>query len=326
MASLPNKSFVINYNARDYVPSTYTIPKTSGQTLDMDMVFSGGAITKATDHITTENTEVVSIFNFPTTDANPFNVTSTNNNLTLVFKAKYANPSVSRGDIFRNISTTQINWTIRIGSRENYPASNTKVSFCHNNSVPNFDQGLSYTCGDTITAVVSVNNGVFTIKNLSTSETTTPITISSNGGYGQPANVLTMWGIVGDFYWCYASREVLTDEEVQQVIDFNESSFGPDSTGTTIAKSGGTSTANIESETGWTVTTKPTWVTVSPSSGESGTTAITFTIKKNNFYSRTGTVVFTDDGGNEAEYTIEQGGTENQIPYDKMFRNNRRIN
>jgi hypothetical protein len=102
--------------------------------------------------------------------------------------------------------------------------------------------------------------------------------------------------------------------------------FSIDSTGTTIAQSGGTSTVNIESETGWTVTTKPTWVTVSPSSGESGTTAITFTIKKNNFSSRTGVVVFTDDNGNEAEYTIEQGGTENQLPYNKIYRNDRRIN
>ena len=119
---------------------------------------------------------------------------------------------------------------------------------------------------------------------------------------------------------------MLTDEEIQQVIDFNESSFGLDSTGTTIAQSGGTSTTNIEAETGWTVTTKPTWVTVSPSSGESGTTAITFTIKKNNFSSRTGVVVFTDDNGNEEEYTIEQGGTENQLPYNKIYRNGRRIN
>lgn len=131
----------------------------------------------------------------------------------------------------------------------------------------------------------------------------------------------------GEFYWAYLSREVLTDAEIQQVVKFNEGGgISIDSTGTTIAQSGGTSTANIESETGWTVTTKPTWVTVSPASGESGTTAITFTIKKNNFSSRTGTVVFTDDEGNEAEYTIDQGGTDSLLPYNKIYRNGRRIN
>ncbi len=102
--------------------------------------------------------------------------------------------------------------------------------------------------------------------------------------------------------------------------------FSIDSTGTTIAQTGGTSTANITSDTGWTVTSSPSWVTVSPASGESGTTAITFAIKKTNFSSRTGVVVFTDDDGNEAEYTIEQGGTENQLPYNKIYRNDRRIN
>ena len=133
--------------------------------------------------------------------------------------------------------------------------------------------------------------------------------------------------MAGEFYWCYFSKEYLTDEEVQQVVNFNESAgieISP--TGTTIAKSGGTSTTNIESETGWTVTSCPSWVTVSPSSGESGTTSVSFTIKKNNFSFRTGTVVFTDDGGNEAEYTIEQGGTDGLVPFEKIYRNERRIN
>lgn len=102
--------------------------------------------------------------------------------------------------------------------------------------------------------------------------------------------------------------------------------FSIDSTGTTIAQIGGTSTANITSDTGWTVTSAPSWVTVSPSSGDSGTTAVSFTVKKNNFSFRTDTVVFTDDEENEAEYTIEQGGTDGLIPYNKIYRNNRRIN
>lgn len=102
--------------------------------------------------------------------------------------------------------------------------------------------------------------------------------------------------------------------------------FSIDSTGTTMSQTGGTSTANITSDTGWTVTSAPSWVTVSPASGESGTTAITFTIKKNNFSSRTGIVVFTDDKGEEAEYIIDQGGTDGLLPFNKIYRNGRRIN
>ena len=340
MASLPNKSFVFNYNAKNYNPSTFTIPNESGATMDMDMVWSATTTSIRNqiqfvdgDHLAIPES-ATSIFSFASSGANPMSYTSINDvNLTVVFKAKYSGTGTNRGTFVasqRVSNSGYANWMLRIGSRENNLASDTRISFVVGTAQANWDSAIPYTCGDTITAAVRTQKSGSSIG-ISINRLDVPASTSFTNNYknvygSQNLFFFNIPYFQGDFYWCYASREVLTDEEIQQVIDFNESSFGLDSTGTTIAQSGGTSTTNIEAETGWTVTTKPTWVTVSPSSGESGTTAITFTIKKNNFSSRTGVVVFTDDNGNEEEYTIEQGGTENQLPYNKIYRNGRRIN
>ena len=329
MASLPNKSFVFNFNAKNYNPSTFTIPNEEGATMDRDMVITATTTTVRNqvvfdeDHITVP-TSAISTFDFSTTGENPLNITETSQSLTVVFKQRKISWTNFLGS---RINATYPNWIIRTGG--------TGISF-HSNNNGNTDSSKTalYDSGSVVTVLVRVNNLSVEIKNLTTGESNTPFNTTKTGAVSSfsffasrsSTTALVIEPGSGDFYWCYASREVLTDEEIQQVIKFNESSFGPDSTGTTIAQSGGTSTASIEAETGWTVTTKPTWVTVSPSSGESGTTAVSFTIKKNNFSFRTGTVVFTDDEGNTAEYTIEQGGTDGLVPFEKMYRNERRIN
>ena len=225
VSSLPSKSYVFNYNARDYNASTYTVPNSSGASLQVDMLLTGTSrtgITVSSDHIFIPVGTQFS-HTFSSSSANPLNLVSTNNNLTFIFKGKYlynSDNDTLRGNFFRNQDNSNLNWAVRFGTRSGYPVDDTRISFCHNNSLANFDTGLSYTCGDTITAVVTVNNGVFSIKNIGTGQSTTPITITSNSGYGN--NVTKMYTTyTGDFYWMYCSREVLTDAEIQQVVAFN---------------------------------------------------------------------------------------------------------
>lgn len=336
MANLPNKPFVFNFNAKNYNQSTFTIPNEEGATMDRDMVWSAttstvrSQIAFSDDHITVPSS-AFSHFEFTTSGANPINNTTSAPAMTIIAKFRLTGGGPN---LICNRDGSTYNLMARVGA---YTASTVSLSLhTANSNSTNSGQFVSYTKGSVITALWRVNSSrQIEIKNLTAGTSNTPFTSTWNNGSkwfdffiwcrgGNPLEFSEP--MAGEFYWCYFSKEVLTDEEVQQVIKFNERSFGPDSTGTTIAQSGGTSTANIEAETGWTVTTKPTWVTVSPSSGESGTTSITFTIKKNNFSSRTGTVVFTDDGGNEAEYTIDQGGTDGLLPYNKIYRNGRRIN
>lgn len=339
MANLPNKSFVFNYNARDYDASTFTIPNDSGGTLQRDMVWTATTSTirdniqLVDDHLAIPES-ATSIFTFASSGANPMNYTSINDvDLTVVFKAKYSGTGTNRGTFLASQKVSNggvANWMVRIGSREYNPASDTRISFVVGATQSNWDNAIPYTCGDTITAAVRTQKSGSSIG-VSINRLDVPASTSFTNNY---TNVYGSENIFffnipyfqGDFYWCYASREVLTDEEIQQVIAFNESKFGPDSTGTTIAASGGTATTNLEAETGWTATTTSPWITISPASGESGTTAITFTIRKNNFAPRTGVVVFTDDNGDTAEYTINQEGQDKVAPINKMYQGTRRIN
>lgn len=334
MANLPNKSFVFNYNARDYNPATFTIPKTSGQTMDRDMVWSATTTTVRNqiafdeDHISVP-LSAFSLFDFSTVGENPMNNTASAPAMTIIVKFKTTDNSKGPNLICnRGFATStggdSYNWMVRTGGAISLHtgAANTSSS-----------EVVTYTPGAVTTAVIRVNaNRQIEIKNLTDGASNTPFTSTWKNGSRWFSFFVWYEGnrvsepMSGDFYWCYASREVLTDEEIQQVVKYNDSKFGPDTTGTTIAASGGTATTNLEAETGWTVTSSPSWVTVSPASGESGTTAITFTIKKNNFGARTGVVTFTDADNNTAQYTVVQGGTDGLVPYEKMYRNERRIN
>ena len=332
MANLPNKPFVFNYNARDYNPATFTIPKTSGQTMDMDMVWTGSTrenITFVDDHISIPES-AYTFWNFGSQAANPMNLTGSTKNLTLVFKIRQTGGN-TKGTFFANRGEASNNYVLRIGTETGYNTTNIHLD----GSTTTFAEpsGLTYNSANVLTAAVRVTNMQVEIMNLETGDNNTPYTITCPQAsvqfafFGYKGNYsYANEPMAGDFYWCYASREVLTDEEIQQVVRYNDSKFGPDSTGTTIAASGGTATTNLESETGWTATTTSPWITISPASGESGTTAITFTIRKNNFTPRTGVVVFTDDNGDTAEYTINQEGQDKVAPINKMYQGTRRIN
>lgn len=347
MANLPNKPFVCNYNARDYNPTTRTIQRTSGQTLAQDMVFqmttssrytgASSAITQYADHISF-SAGTFSQFSFANGSSNPFNITSSNNNLTVVIKY-YRNkdwtdpiyPSSPGTDVImdRSAADNTINWFMRCsdnndGKRLQFNGASSDYISWSNHPVIEAVRMSGLT-----TTIINLTDNIvgqpFTFTQKSNASSAARITFLGQN-YNDSVVTDVVGCIGGDFYWVYISREVLTDEEIQQVVRYNESKFGPDSTGTTMAASGGTSTANIEAETGWTATTTSPWITISPASGESGTTAITFTIKKNLFSQRTGVVTFTSDAGDVAEYTITQEGQDKVAPINKMYQGTRRIN
>lgn len=336
MANLPNKSFVFNFNAKNYNPSTFTIPNEEGATMDMDMVWS--ATTTAVrnniqfvdgDHISVP-LSAYSLFDFSTSGANPMNNTASAPAMTIVAKFKITNTNsganfiCNRGPGSGN-SGDNYNWMARTGSG--------MLSLHTSSSNASASQVASYTQSSVITAVWRVNTSrQIEIKNLTQGTSNTPFTSSWKGGsrwftffiwksassFSEP--------VAGDFYWCYASREVLTDAEIRQVINFNESSFGPDEDSADVQASGGTVSINLSAEgVSWTASTASNWITISPTTG-TGDSTVTLTVKANNFSERTGTVTFTSGAGDEAEFTVNQGGTDGIVPYKKIYRNDRRIN
>ena len=226
-ASLPNVPFVLNYNARNYDASTHTIKMTDGQLNGTDAVAMSG-LTNIYDHssdgyiymratscfrVRKENQDIALL----NRQSN-----STNSEMTIVSKARTDNSS------YHSLITNRdsnYNWM--------YRQYNTRLTL-HGQS-----ETGQIACSTTEPNILSVrtyyDNGTRVYYNNWTSGTSTnpqSFTYGSTNtdtskagcigvGYGWN-NSSESWQ--GDLYWIYMAQKKLTDEEIQQVIDYNEAS------------------------------------------------------------------------------------------------------
>jgi len=225
---LPNKSFVFNYNAKNYDVATKTITNEIGATMNKNMVFSGTSstvinnISFGEDHISVPKSGY-SLFDFSTSGDNPMNNTTTAPAMTIVAKLKITDTS-SGTNFICNRDNSTFNYMVRTNENGNGALS---LSTSGGTIL-----GPAFTTGNTVIAVWRVNaNREIDIKNLTNETSSQPVTSSWNTGskwfsffMRKRSTTATGWNepMACDFYWCYASKEYLTDEEIQQVVDFNE--------------------------------------------------------------------------------------------------------
>lgn len=206
-ATLPNVPFTVNYNAKNYDASTHTFAKTNGQLANTDVTISGGTLTAHDGYVTVASGSRGVISGYDTY----FNRTNSTPNLTIISKQR------TEGNychMFAN-RTSNHNWMYR-------PYSN-KLTL-HGSS----EQGqLAVTTQPVIESVRIDSNRLATYNNYTNNTTST----RSNFSYGSTNGSVALFAgytstdrewFVGDFYWIYMSQTTLTDEQVQQVIDYNE--------------------------------------------------------------------------------------------------------
>lgn len=227
-ATLPNVPFVLNYNAKNYDSTTYSIPQTNGQTKEVDAICNYNP-SKIVDHsedgyisVTGDTRLAISGGTTPMYRENTENGCT----MTIVSKARTTyNYSIltCRGAG----GTSQMNWMWR------YPSNGI---FLHGSSSYNSVTYQTSTIASPITASIRVtwDGGVKQQIN----DWTNNGSYTGNFGYGSYQDVnnngslfcdyLTTNGEFwrGDFYWVYMSHNTLTDEQIQQVIDYNEGSGG----------------------------------------------------------------------------------------------------
>ncbi len=240
VSGLPSNTFVFNFNAKDYNASTRTIPRTSGQTLAQDMVMMKtsnssytnvtSAITASTDHISF-SAGTYAQFAFSNSASSPFNITTSSPNLTFIVKwwrnpdagsSIWGNSPQSEVLANRGNSPGNINWIARIT-----PTVAHFITSSNNAASP---YSVTWSANPVV-MMYRISNRTVEIKNITENLSNTPFGSTWNGG----TNRITFFGqgyqstatdvrncVGGDFYWAYLSREVLTDEEVQQVIDYND--------------------------------------------------------------------------------------------------------
>ena len=231
VSGLPSGT-VINYNAKDYVSSTYTIPNYSGASYSGNMIWSATTTTIRnnivfnTDHLEIPLNAYAGM-NFSPAEANIFNITTSQPSMTIVFKAVRdggGNNFISN----RSSGSTRLNWLLRIAENPNRIFLQTASA---NSSVPS---AATYTdkTQPMIVAVI-INNRQITIKNITDNVTNTPFTTSWNNAGSfratwfasrhQSSATTIGEAMSGDYYWTYMTKRVLTDAEIQQVIDYNDS-------------------------------------------------------------------------------------------------------
>lgn len=222
-SSLPTP-FILNYNSKVYNSSTHTIPMTSGQDNNIDCVLTGDVqnVVAYQDHISLVNTSNVKAL---VTGAGGF---TTHCCLTIVAKA-YKPTSSADSDLLVNRTTSGYNWMFRW--------TNEKVAF-HGSSQIN---GVAVSPSEP--NIISVRaegedygDGTYVqFKNHSTGDYlevdgfTFGSTGVTSGGtmFAEYANNdanARFWK--GDFYWIYMTDRILSEYDIEKVIEYNESCFG----------------------------------------------------------------------------------------------------
>lgn len=208
-ATLPDVPFTVNYNAKNYDASTQTFAKTEGQLADTDVTITGGTLTAHDGYVTvpTNSRGVISGY------GDYFNRTNSTPNLTIISKQRTEGENCH---MFANRSSSgNYNWMYR-------PYSNRLT--LHGSS----EQGdIAVTTQPVIESVRIDSNRLATYNNYTdnTSSTTSSFNYGSTNGsvalFAGYTDISGEW-FVGDFYWIYMSQNTLTDEQVQQVINYNE--------------------------------------------------------------------------------------------------------
>ena len=210
-ATLPNVPFTVNYNAKNYDANTKTLAKTSGQLADVDAVITAGTPTVHDGYLTIASNTRATISGYSTY----FNRDSSNPNMTIVSKQR---TDGNNCHMFANRDSSY-NWMYR----------------CYNNKLTlhgGSETGqIAVTTQPVIESVrVNSTSPMLTYNNYTdgTSSTTASFSYGSKNsekfamfqGYGTTNGE----NFVGDFYWIYMSQTTLTDEQIQEVIDYNEGS------------------------------------------------------------------------------------------------------
>lgn len=214
---LPDVAFFFNFNAKNYVDGV--IPNADGALFNEDLIFSStNGLIFCDDHLVFESSVYYGKdYGLLGTNKNPLNRT---NGQPLTIIAKVQNPTNSELHLLSN-RRSDYNFMFRI-----YDTAWLHTSQGDKNSVPNVPLDNSQ---PNIVAIRCLTDGTGYGENYTTNTIgemkEVNYGVKSNGwglfsGYADSTGGETF--INGHFYWIYVSTEQLTDEQIQQVINYNE--------------------------------------------------------------------------------------------------------
>lgn len=212
-ATLPNVPFTINYNAKNFDQATQTFAKTEGQLANVDAIVTAGTVTYNSDgYVSVNINSKATIIGYDSY----FNRSSSAPNLTIISK------QLTDGNKCHLLANRNSNYNWM------YRAYNNRLTL-HGASEQG---GVAVTQQPVIESVRVDSNRTATYNNYTDNTSSTNNNFdygsSNSGGVALFAGYVPLGSeyFKGDFYWIYMSQNTLTDEQVQQVIDYNEGNGG----------------------------------------------------------------------------------------------------
>lgn len=210
--------FMFNFNSKQFDKETNTISNASGAMWSRNLVLSKQPFYVYSDHIGIEYGNCMEV-HFSSPMENPFNRDDEHRTLTLI--AKVAGNDMDHISLFSNRGT-EFNYMFREGE------SSTRYFYLHDSRSYGY---APYILADELPATVVVragSDGNLTMMTFKNGEKTS--TSTSPQGWGMPSDGIGFfcggygqgeyWS--GDFYWMFMSLEELSDEEILNVIEYNE--------------------------------------------------------------------------------------------------------
>lgn len=206
--SLPTP-FNLNLNAKEFDSVNNAFPNAESADIPVGITLTGTP-TVHDDYITVTNNCWGTLSGYQ----NNFNL-SNNDEMTIIFKVTPTNQS-NYGNVLAN-RYSSYNWMAR--------CDQSNKAYLHGgSSYMNFSVTVSATPN---IVVMRVSGGTLTVQSITDNTTSTGSWIpggTNNGGVSLFSGYYDHYGeqFIGDFYWLYQAKRYLTDDEVEDVITYNE--------------------------------------------------------------------------------------------------------
>ena len=207
--------FVFNFNARDYNPQTRTIPAENGALETNAFILGADPVAVGTDSLTIDSYNNNSMIAATSTGKYGLYSIDGTNNRTATWIFKYSRSGDGDNCHFLSNRESDYNWMVR-------PYGD--MIKLHDSAEENGCPVSTYPC----TAVIRIaDDGTTTIQNLTDATACTPYTFNYGRTNATPMFFSGYYSDRGEwfqgiFYWCFFANRCLTDDEVTQVIDYNE--------------------------------------------------------------------------------------------------------
>lgn len=214
IGGLPDVPFMFNYNAKEYDSETGTFPKTEGQLFDQDIVLRGTPGNYVGPDYVKFNYGTYYGYTWTYNSDNPFNRNANNNSFTFIYKT--SGFTSGSENLFAN-RANNYNYMVRGNMFHTNQSGYLPLT-------PNADPQI---CVIRIPA-----DGTECVRKFVDAQGNTLQSVSASGiDWGYDSNGIGFFAgyasggelFYDNFYWMYCSLQTLTDEEIQAVIDYNES-------------------------------------------------------------------------------------------------------